>query len=269
MKPYTPIATPVPSYPSDWTWDGAFSPAYIQPKLNGVRAMLSPDGRIFKKSSDECRPLKGKFGAPEHWIDGELWHPEMSLAEIAGLVNRGELDEEVSRLQFWAFDLIHPDIPQDQRFDSLLLISQLNKNRFNLVETIYSEDPLYSKRKFYEWNADKSYDGMIYRMPAAKYQFGRTRCILKRKRELDGEYTCTGVTEGMGKFFGMLGSFQLVDDKGQTFSCGSGDLTVADRQAFWKNPPIGSKLQVRYPYTSADGIPQCPQFVRVRNDPAI
>ena len=67
----------------------------------------------------------------------------------------------------------------------------------------------------------------------------------------------------------MLGSFQLQDTNGVQFSCGGGELTVDDRKSFWKTPPIGKLIQVRFPYYSKDGIPQCPQFVRVRDNPAV
>jgi ATP-dependent DNA ligase len=251
----------------DWSAETAPFECYVQPKLNGVKALLSPDGVVHKKSGDICHHLKGQFGAPgSAWIDGELWHRDMDLGTIAGLVNRLEPDNETAKLQFWACDLIHPDMPQGTRFDALTLVSELNNHKFNVLLTHFCDDPLIAAQHYRDWQDILAYDGMIYRHPTAGYEFGKTSKVLKRKNEFDSEYLCTGVTEGMGKFFGMLGSFQLVTPEGTPFSCGGGCLTVEDRKAMWKNPPIGQILQVRYPYLSADKIPQCPQFMRVRNN---
>lgn len=268
IPPYTPICPPVPSQPADWSAELAEYPCFVQPKLNGVRAMLSPDGKVYLKSA-ELRPhLSGQFGTPGAWLDGELWLDGLPLGDIAGLVNRAAADEQTRRLQFWAFDLIHPQIPQDVRLLTLSALGPLlNNPLLRPVATEYCRQPADALEL---WNATTGgTDGIIYRAARYGYQFGKTAAVLRRKRQLDAEYLCVEVEEGLGKFAGMLGSFQLVDEKGQLFSCGGGNLTVADRRSFWKNPPIGKKLQVRFPYYSAAGIPQCPQFVRVRDNPAV
>lgn len=271
IPPYTPICPPVPSQPADWSAELAEYPCFVQPKLNGVRAMLSPDGKVYLKSA-ELRPhLSGQFGTPGAWLDGELWLDGLPLGDIAGLVNRAAADEQTRRLQFWAFDLIHPQIPQDVR---ILLLNSLiadgkTKYPIKILLSTYCTHPDTAKAEYEEYLAYDGCDGIIYRAARYGYQFGKTAAVLRRKRQLDAEYLCVEVEEGLGKFAGMLGSFQLVDEKGQLFSCGGGNLTVADRQSFWKNPPIGKKLQVRFPYYSAAGIPQCPQFVRVRDNPAV
>lgn len=267
---YLPIAPPIPSRPADWSAEAATYPCFVQPKLNGVRAMLSPDGKVYLKSA-ELRPhLSGQFGTPGAWLDGELWLRDMPLGDIAGLVNRTQPDAETARLEFWAFDLIHPGLPQDLRIITLdHLISGLNVPRLHMVISRYCTNPTTAINDYAAHCDNPDCDGTIYRDARAGYQFGKTAAVLRRKRQLDAEYLCVEVEEGLGKFAGMLGSFQLVDEKGQLFSCGGGNLTVADRRSFWKNPPIGKKLQVRFPYYSAAGIPQCPQFVRVRDNPAV
>lgn len=267
IKPYLPIGCPIPSKPTDWAADILTTSCYVQPKMNGVKALLSPDGKVYKKSGERAVHLDSQFGVPDTaWIDGELWHPDMSLEEIAGLTNRQAPDDETAKLQFWAVDLIHPEINQCDRFDVLLPIQTLCADKFKITPTKYCEDPLIAANWYREWQNNKAYDGIIYRNPLAFYEFGKTKHVLKRKRELDAEYLCIGVTEGMGKFFGMLGSFQLVTEDGTKFSCGGGCLTTSDRQAMWKSPPIGQKLQVTFPYYSSKGIPQCPQFLRIRNN---
>lgn len=267
MTPYLPLVPPTLTRPVDWTAELAVYPCYIQPKMNGVRGMIAPDGRVFKRSLDQCHSLKGKFGEPGHWIDGEIWHPEMEFNEIAGLVNRAEMDDEVARLQFWAFDLVHPEMLQVDRLYSLSLVQAKCNNKFDYIITKRVEGWGYARVLYDDIQTNPHYDGIIYRDPNAVYQFGKTQYVLKRKKQFDAEYRCVGVTAGMGKYFGMLGAFQLVTDTGETFGCGGGDLTIADRKAFWKNPPIGEMLQIRFPYKSGN-IPQCPQFVRVRKDMA-
>lgn len=267
LEPYTPVIPPIPSKPADWAVDKMAFPCYCQPKMNGVKALLSPDGRIYLKSA-EHRPHLEQFGACGHWLDCELWHPNMDLGTIAGLVNRRIPDQETARLQLWAVDLIHPELQQYERFAVLETIIRPLTNVY-LIETWYCEHGLDSAERYKYTQTEAAYDGMIYRDFKAKYTFGKTSNVLKRKKELDAEYLCVGVTAGMGKFFGMLGSFQLKDANGNEFSCGGGDLTVEDRRSFWKQPPIGKYIQVRFPYYSNKNIPQCPQFVRVRENLAV
>lgn len=266
-EPYLPISPPTPTKPVDWSVELVDYPCFVQPKMNGVKALLSPDGRVYLKSA-ERRPHLEQYGQCGHWVDGELWHPDLDLHTIIGLVNRRVADKDTAKLQFWAVDYIHPEVEQCVR---IAVLEELVKSLSNahMIVTNYCHTGLDSAEYYQQWRDIPVYDGMIYRDYKATYKFGKTQYVLKRKRELDAEYKCIGVTEGMGKFFGMLGSFQLADTKGNEFSCGGGDLTVFDRKSYWKNPPINKIIQVRFPYYSRDGIPQCPQFVRVRDNPAV
>lgn len=267
LEPYLPISPPTPTKPVDWSVELVDYPCFVQPKMNGVKALLSPDGRVYLKSA-ERRPHLEQFGSTNAWLDGELWHPEMDLHTIIGLVNRRVADKETAKLQFWAVDYIHPDVEQCVRIPVLEEVVKTLPNA-HMILTKYCDNGLESAEYYQQWRDVPVYDGMIYRDYKATYKFGKTQYVLKRKRELDAEYLCIGVTEGMGKFYGMLGSFQLQDAKGIQFSCGGGELTVEDRKSFWKTPPVGKLIQVRFPYYSKDGIPQCPQFVRVRDNPAV
>ena len=267
LEPYLPISPPTPTKPVDWSVELVDYPCFVQPKMNGVKALLSPDGRVYLKSA-ERRPHLEQFGSTNAWLDGELWHPELDLHTIIGLVNRRVADKETAKLQFWAVDYIHPEVEQCVRITVLEEVVKTLSNA-HMILTKYCHTGLESAEYYQQWRDVPVYDGMIYRDYKATYKFGKTQYVLKRKRELDAEYLCIGVTEGMGKFYGMLGSFQLQDANGIQFSCGGGELTVDDRRSFWKTPPIGKLIQVRFPYYSKDGIPQCPQFVRVRDNPAV
>lgn len=267
IKPYNPVTPPIPSKPTDWAADKVTYPAVCQPKMNGVKALLSPEGKLYLKSA-ERRPHLEQYGGCGHWIDCELWHPHMDLGTIAGLVNRHASDNETAKLQLWMVDLINPYVAQADRLLAMEILLPSLSNAEIIISWVCNNG-FEAAEHYKRIQNNDAYDGMIYRNYRAVYQFGKTDYVLKRKKELDGEYLCIGVTEGMGKFFGMLGSFQLRDDKGNEFSCGGGDLTVADRQAFWKQPPINQYIQVRFPYYSTNNIPQCPQFTRIRNNPAV
>jgi len=266
---YTPYAAPFPARPIDWTIERCPLRGYVQPKINGVRALLSPDGTVYKKSGNVCHALSQQFGTYGVWLDGELLALDGLLSTTAGLANRSVADNETRQMIFYAFDIINPYVIFSAR-NALLL--QLAYDAFGKLPickvNTQKYDSLAAAEQIHELYAScPHYDGTIYRQSSAVYEFGKTPTILKRKRELDAEFLCIGVLPGEGKFAGMLGSFLCRTPADKTFAC-SGCLSNEDRERYWKNPElvVNKKLQVRFPYYSADNIPQCPQFVRVRED---
>jgi ATP-dependent DNA ligase len=86
--------------------------------------------------------------------------------------------------------------------------------------------------------------------------------LLKRKDWQDDEFLCLGVEEGEGKLKGTLGSLTCTTAPtdahyDRVFSVGSG-LTDSQRDFYWRNPPIGKLIKVKYLCLSSDGIPLNP-----------
>lgn len=104
----------------------------VQPKLNGVRAIFTPDGfvsrtgkPIGKKLFQKCSHLFGD--STNMHLDGEIWCKE-SRGDLNVILSM--LQDDDPRLKFYAFD-----IPvSDQTFE----------NRFAVLETIYENYCLHS-----------------------------------------------------------------------------------------------------------------------------
>lgn len=87
----------------------------------------------------------------------------------------------------------------------------------------------------------------------------------KLKRVLTADLVCTGVTEGDGKFVGLIGSLVCADRTGRAVANVSG-MTDDQRVDFTLEEPIGRVVEVAYQYVGAGGRLRHPRFVRIRHD---
>lgn len=260
MQYYANYTPPLAMLAVDWKEHLVEYPCIIQYKLDGVRAFLSPAGEVYLgRSGHERIPLRGKFGKPKHWLDGELYITGQKLQYIAGLVNRLKMDDEVAQLEFHPFDVVGP-APQRLRIEMLQEIS--NTLKLAPVVTYFAAEWQDSAIIYRDLPPDA--EGLMYRMLDAPYTEGRTNALLKRKRMQTMEVECIGYEEGCGKFTGTLGSFICIVDT-MPFNVSAGELTNKERDEMWAEPPIGKLLTIRFPSKSAKGIPLQAQFVAVRD----
>ncbi len=151
----------------------------------------------------------------------------------------------------------------------------------------------------------QGYEGTMYRTPGGLYGYGkRSADLLKIKTFQDAEFECVGVTEKLeyekltvpagtpgakprsdngknaGEWYkdvnpkpcGTTGALVLrkpvegiVDGPDYIeFQSGSG-LDDETRAKFWKNPPIGKMITVKFFELTDDGIPRFPIFKAVRD----
>lgn len=184
-----------------------------------------------------------------------------------GAVTRVEPNEDSRTIRFFVFDLIENRTQQIDRLRKLSNImhevfTERKSPRLVFVQSCLCIDQQESDemhRSFLEHN----YEGTIYRPIHASYAYGR-RILYKRKALQDDEVTVIGITDGMGKFDGMMGAFIVQDKKGHIFNVGGGNMTEKDRLAFKQNPPINSRITIEFPYRSSKGIPLQSQFRSIR-----
>lgn len=236
-------------------------PCIIQPKLNGIRCLISPAGRAYNKFGSEFEILRGQFPNPsDYWLDGELLHSSKThLQDVASALNRNEATGDTAMLHLVAFDIVDHQLPQEQRLAALNRINftglPINKIRSKRISTFKELD-----NAFKTWGGE----GIIIRYPDSFYVYGKSFALLKRKHTTDCEFPCVGVVAGKGKHTGRLGALVLRTAGGREFRCGGG-FEDSHREAFWANPPIGASVTVRFPYLSKQGVPQQSQFIAVRN----
>lgn len=260
-------------------------PFYVQPKLNGVRA-------LYNQGIMQSRGLREEEGkvwnhevvahfindllksCPSNWLlDGELYCHGKSLQQInsAIAVKRKAASSVTQEIQYHIFDIIDTtDLhrPFDQR---AALLETLKANLVIHSTTTIQVVPtslVYSPGvddQLYELYRSQGYEGLMYRIPSAPYGFAeecgnkenRWKYLLKRKGWIDDEFLITGFTLTTGEK-GNQG-FQLTcqTQTGNEFTVGSG--LSQELQAYYNlNSPEGSLAKVRFEMLSDKGIPLKP-----------
>lgn len=272
-------------------------PCFVQPKLNGVRALYQQPckssfgifqsrdekvwlDRVLRHLCDELEPLYETLGPLI--LDGELYVHGWRLQRINGAiaVNRLEPNNDTRQIEFHVFDVVDPKKRFSERwFDIYHKIWVANLPHVKAVATDIIANRLMLDQHFHHYTS-KGYEGIMLR-PDGPYEFGehlgrggtmtsyRSRTLWKHKQWEDGEFRCCGITQGEGKADIGIGALVLeknlareLRDETDTFKVGTG-LDDSDRIAFMQNPPIGKLVKVRYLELTKDGIPFNPSFLAV------
>jgi ATP-dependent DNA ligase len=273
-------------------------PAYVQPKLNGVRALYQMTNSVMDgiggsgvfQSKDEKvwspnvldhlhKELYTIRQAIEGLIlDGELYVHNWRLQRInaAVAVNRKEPTEDTPHVEFHIFDCVDPQKPFSDRYlDLANLLREKNLPHIRAVDTamVHNREEL---DRYFHMCVAHGYEGTMVR-PDGLYEFGehvgrggnmtqyRSRTLWKYKQWEDGEFRCVGVTQGEGKADIGIGALVLeTDDPARLlpFKVGTG-FTDEDRVKFMSDPPVGKMVKIRYLYLTNDGIPFNPSFLAV------
>jgi len=210
-------------------------PAYIQPKLDGVRCVFTKDGaysrtgKEFKNVNHLKQALKPFFAKNSTAIlDGELYNHGLKndFEKIISLVRKTKPTEE-HREQ--AAELIQYHVYDVANFSHaiystrvLILSSMLNYNHIiQPVETkvVLDYDEAVKQHNKY---LKLGYEGSIYRSTDGKYKNTRSWDLMKFKDFEDSEATIVGYETGKGKRQGTIGKFIMQDDEGVEFGCPPG-----------------------------------------------
>lgn len=260
-------------------------PFYVQPKLNGVRALYH-QGIMQSRG---LREEEGKVWNPEvvahftndllkaclpNWLlDGELYCHGKSLQQInsAIAVKRLKASDKTQEIQYHIFDIIDTanlHRPFHERFELLHLLKTLmvshSTTSIRVVPTTFVDVPGLDDELYATYRAE-GYEGLMYRIPSAPYGFAeecgnkenRWKYLLKRKGWIDDEFLITGFTLTTGDK-GNQG-FQLTcqTQTGAEFTVGSG--LSQELQAYYNlNSPEGFLAKVRFEMLSDKGIPLKP-----------
>lgn len=276
-------------------------PCFVQPKLNGIRALFQ-DG-VFQSRDEKLwkTGILDHLTAQLSWcteliLDGELYVHGWRLQRINGAiaVNRKEPIEDTYHVQYHVFDVVDPTKTFSNRF--LRIFNAIRDAELPGIRAVHTAQVWLEEEVDLHFLAAvrAGYEGLMLR-PDLPYEIDkRSKGLWKKKSWEDGEYECFAVTPGEGKadigigaivcyskvkppeaearqYYKQItrndyqneGDFQRAwKSMARTFSVGTG-FTDSERIAFMSNPPIGKLVKVRYPYLSADGIPQCPSFLAV------
>jgi DNA ligase-1 len=250
----------------DWS-----KPVYVQPKLDGMRCLItvseegvtlkSRDGRYIETMHHIIKDFENVIHGT---YDGELYAHGYSFQENMELIKKWvEGDEGSIKVKFHSYDAVTPG-----HITIRLLVRDTNiggKKTVELVETekIKSEEELkaYHKKKLSE-----GYEGTIVRHGDAEYKInGRSSNLLKYKDFIDIACPIVDITPAEQRPEWGVPVLSLGD--GRTFRAGM-KYSHEKRVDFLKNKEkyIGKTAEIRFFEYSDTGIPRFPVMVGIRLD---
>jgi len=258
-------------------------PVYIQPKLDGVRCLITKDGaysrtgKQFKNLAHIELALIPFFKKqPNIILDGELYNHKLrnDFEKIISLVRKQKptADDRLDAqhlVQFHCYDWFFPN-------DKYNLVYKYRMDQLNASD-IYdaqikhvqaSRIHNYEDAKLFHVDMlDKGYEGSIIRLNGL-YKHGRSYDLMKFKDFSDAEATIIGYEEGKGKRQGTIGKFLMQDDEGNKFGCPPGKgFTYKDLANMLLNihDYIGQRATFTYFQRTNAGSYRHPLFKALRN----
>jgi len=217
--------------------DKADYPAFIQPKLDGVRCLFSAKG-AFSRTGNQfmnvmhiekaLEPLFAKY--PNIVVDGELYNHGLKddFEKIISLVRKQkptvqDIVEASQMTQYHVYDIASMEYATYTDRNLFILAESCFKNKYciQVTPTKLATD-FDDAQKYHEKNLKAGYEGSIYRTPSGKYKGTRSWDLMKFKDFHDAEATIINYEVGKGKREGTLGKFIMEDEHGNVFGCPPG-----------------------------------------------
>ena len=220
--------------------DKADYPAYIQPKLDGVRCLFTKDG-AFSRAGNQFmnvkhieKDLEVVFNRyPNLILDGELYNHGLKddFEKIISLVKKKkptdeQRDEAAQQVQYHMYDIASfPQANYTWRMGFIANSIQFrvvrNSNCLVVTESKVAID-FDDAQRFHAKNLKLGYEGSMYRSLDGYYKGTRSWDLMKFKDFHDDEAVIVGYETGKGKRQGTLGKFIMQDDEGIEFGCPPG-----------------------------------------------
>lgn len=245
-------------------------PFFVQPKFDGYRCLVKVGDEEVRAVSRNGKPLvlterltEALDYLPPGVYDGELYTHGLAFGAVQSLITDVAHPEREERLVFVIFDIVSP-LPFEDRLEDLTLDLSpgVEVAKTTLIDP--SEDGALDRAR--EAAEADGYEGLILRDPAGRYEYKRTKSLLKLKSFFDEEFLVMDIFQGEGKNAGTAVLECWVD--GDRYFTVTAPGTYDAKREVWENRDryIGRKLTVRYQEKSAEGIPRFPVAVSFKED---
>jgi DNA ligase-1 len=266
--------------------DAARFPALVQPKLDGVRMLVSVDAegnvgslrsrtgksfdhlrdRMFPSSSAKQQQHIGKTAVV---LDGELYAHGLGFQAIVSAVKNRQKVTLASSLRYHVYDVVDTTLGYAKRNAILRVLVEAHPAwRVELVPTERARSAADVERLMERWHERGGYEGVMVRDAgeSAAYEPGkRSATLLKLKRFDDAEFEIVDVETATGKDAGTAVFVCRVTNTNKTFRARPlGTLAERRKMLRDRSKLIGKPLTVRYQGLTDDGIPRFPVGVAVR-----
>lgn len=212
---------------------------------------------LFTIGDHQGKPRE--ISAPEWWIDnlpsiavhGELWTDSDSSFSVASLITKKPIDSNWEKLKLVAFAFpknsgFDPKDPATYKRIENKTDWKINYDMFIQTKNCFAAEILTRNFDF----VYAGYEGVVYQNPAAMYENGRTKNVIKHKKQYDDEMrvisttdtTITGtytITEKFSKSRGFSRDFigktiEITTSKNK-IECNKGDAVTFSFLSFTKN----------------------------------
>lgn len=275
--------------------DYAQGVVYSQPKLDGIRCLVTRKGMFSRKGKPIVsaphilEALQPVFTVhPEYVFDGELYAdnlvndapediiiPEGQVCVEGHMANFNkiislarqtkptaqDLAESKATLQYHIYDLVSEvSQPFAERHSRLQKALQGLENHKSIVvvSTVRVAKEAALDDLYGQYQTD-GYEGQMVRISGKGYEGKRSKQLLKRKEFLDDEFEIVDILEGIGNRSGIAGSILCRDKVGKTFGAGiKGTWGFAKELLENRDNLVGTLVTVRYQNLTPDE--QVPRF---------
>lgn len=184
-------------------------PCYVQPKLNGARCLIKKLNHAMRATSrggKEYRAIEtiknDLMDAMDTFdiLDGELYNHELSFQEImTAIKNETDLDINLSRIQYWVYDLAMEGLFFDERYKIISqMVAYADSDSIVLVPTylVHNEQELAERHA--EFTA-QGFEGTMIRNTDGVYKFKHRSVDLQKYKDFqDAEFEIVDGAEGVG-----------------------------------------------------------------------
>jgi len=256
-------------------------PIYSQPKLDGIRCIVTKDG-MFSRNGKAIisaphifNSLKPLFETnPQLIFDGELYADKFAndFNKIVSLVKRTkptdeDLAESKKNIQYWIYDLPSVDdtfeIRSQALYDLFMEWSYFNSHCINVDTDICKSEK--EVMELYEGYVEKGYEGQILRLNG-KYENKRSKFLLKHKSFQDSEFTILDICEGEGNKTGQVGYMVFEIDSKRFKSNVKCSWEEGAEILKSKNKLLGKSATIQYFNLTPDGIPRFPYVININRE---
>jgi len=250
-------------------------PIYSQPKLDGIRCIVTKDGMFSRNGKPIIsalhiiESLSEVFDQhPNLILDGELYADKFAndFNKIVSLVKKtkptdADLKESEKNIQYWIYDIPSEDQNFGERCYALDELFDTELESFEkhcvLVETdtCNNEDEV---MELYGEYVDKGFEGQMLRLDK-KYENKRSKSLMKHKSFVDEEYTILDIVEGEGNRTGTAGYMVFETENGDRFKSNvKGTWEETAEMLKNKKKLIGKQATIKYFNLTPAGIPRFP-----------
>ena len=242
-------------------------PYYSQPKLDGIRCLISKDGMQSRSGKpivscphilEALDPFFAKY--PDVVLDGELYTHSLrdNFEKIVSLVRKTkptmkDYIETSNLVQYHVYDAIMDGDYEDRLAFLAENLSDAYEPMVQVLQTfpITHQEQIESLlSKFLE----QGYEGQMLRVPDSPYEGKRSKNLIKHKEFEDAEFEIVSIIEGKGNWAGYCKAVEIRLPDGTTQQSGvRGSFDMLKDVLYNASSYVGTEVSVRYQNKTADG----------------